>query len=39
MEAVSYAARAHLRRFMLLHPHWTRGPLAQVTGMSKSWVA
>jgi hypothetical protein len=39
MEAVYYAARANLRRFMILHPNWTRGQLAQATGMSRSWVA
>jgi hypothetical protein len=39
MEAVDYAARANLRRLMMLHPNWTRGHLAQATGMSKSWVA
>ena len=38
MEAVYYAARANLRRLMILHPHWTRAQLAQATGMSKSWV-
>jgi hypothetical protein len=38
MEAVYYAARANLRRLMMLHPKWTRGQLAQATGMSKSWV-
>src|SRR5215469_11954655 len=38
MEAVYYAARANLRRLMLLHPSWTRGQLAQATGMSRSWV-
>ena len=38
MEAVYYAARANLRRLMILHPTWTRGQLAQATGMSKSWV-
>src|SRR5215471_9490541 len=38
MEAVYYAARANLRRLMLLHPNWTRGQLAQATGMSRSWV-
>jgi hypothetical protein len=38
MEAVYYAARANLRRLMILHPSWTRGQLAQATGMSKSWV-
>src|SRR5579859_4294755 len=38
MEAVYYAARANLRRLMILHPNWTRGQLAQATGMSKSWV-
>lgn len=38
MEAVYSAARANLRRLMLLHPTWTRGQLAQATGMSKSWV-
>ncbi len=32
MEAVYYAARANLRRLMLLHPTWTRGQLAQATG-------
>jgi hypothetical protein len=35
MEAVYYAARANLRRLMILHPNWTRGQLAQATGMSK----
>jgi hypothetical protein len=39
MEAVYYAARANLRRLMILHPNWTRGQLAQATGMSRSWVA
>jgi hypothetical protein len=39
MEAVYYAARANLRRLMLVHPSWTRGQLAQATGMSRSWVA
>jgi hypothetical protein len=39
MEAVYYAARANLRRLMILHPNWTRAQLAQATGMSKSWVA
>src|SRR5215831_19723440 len=38
MEAVYYAARANLRRLMILHPSWTQGQLAQATGMSKSWV-
>ncbi len=38
MEAVYYAARANLRRLMILHPTWTRAQLAQATGMSKSWV-
>src|SRR2546430_1686579 len=38
MEAVYYAARANLRRLMLLHPSWTRSQLAQATGMSRSWV-
>ncbi len=38
MEAVYYAARANLRRLMILHPHWTRAQLAQATSMSKSWV-
>src|SRR5436190_17544763 len=38
MEAVYYAARANLRRLMILHPNWTRGQLAQATGMSRSWV-
>ena len=38
MEEVYYAARANLRRLMILHPTWTRGQLAQATGMSKSWV-
>jgi hypothetical protein len=38
MEAVYYAARANLRRLLMLHPAWTRGQLAQATGMSKSWV-
>ncbi len=38
MEAVYYAARANLRRLMILHPTWTRGQLAQATGMSRSWV-
>jgi hypothetical protein len=38
MEAVYYAARANLRRLMMLHPSWTRGQLAQATGMSRSWV-
>jgi len=38
MEAIYYAARANLRRLMLLHPNWTRGQLAQATGMSRSWV-
>ena len=38
MEAVYYAARANLRRLMLLHPSWTRTQLAQATGMSRSWV-
>jgi hypothetical protein len=38
MEAVDYAARANLRRLMILHPNWTRGQLAQATGMSRSWV-
>ena len=35
MEAVYYATRANLRRLMILHPTWTRGQLAQATGMSK----
>ncbi len=35
MEAVYYAARANLRRLMILHPNWTRGQLAQATGMSR----
>ena len=39
MEAVYYDARANLRRLMILHPSWTRGQLAQATGMSMSWVA
>jgi hypothetical protein len=39
MEAVYYAARANLRRLMILHPNWTCSQLAQATGMSKSWVA
>src|SRR2546430_12653958 len=38
MEAVYYAARANLRRLMILHPSWTRTQLAQATGMSRSWV-
>jgi transposase InsO family protein len=38
MEAVYYAARANLRRLMILHPNWTRGQLAHATGMSKSWI-
>jgi transposase InsO family protein len=38
MEAVYSAARANLRRLLILHPTWTRGQLAQATGMSKSWV-
>lgn len=38
MEAVYYAARANLRRLLNLHPTWTRGQLAQATGMSRSWV-
>ncbi len=38
MQAVYYAARANLRRLMILHPHWTRAQLAQATGMSRSWV-
>jgi len=38
MEAVYYAARANLRRLMILHPGWTRTQLAQATGMSRSWV-
>ena len=38
MEAVYYAARANLRRLMILHPTWTRAQLAQATGMSKSWI-
>jgi hypothetical protein len=36
MEAVYYAARANLRRLMILHPHWTRAQLAHATGMSKA---
>jgi len=35
MEAVYSAARANLRRLLILHPSWTRGQLAQATGMSK----
>jgi len=38
MEAVYYAARANLRRLLILHPNWRRGQLAQATGMSKSWI-
>jgi hypothetical protein len=38
MEAIYDAARANLRRLMILHPTWTRPHLAQATGMSKSWV-
>ncbi|MBO0783797.1 MAG: transposase family protein [Ktedonobacteraceae bacterium] len=38
MEAVYYAARANLRRLMILHPTWTRSQFAQATGMSRSWV-
>ena len=38
METVYYAARANLRRLMILHPNWTRAQLAQVTGMPRSWV-
>ena len=38
MEAVYYAARANLRRLMILHPDWTRAQLAQATGMSMNWV-
>ena len=38
MEAVYYAARANLRRWLILHPDWTRAQLAQATGMSRSWV-
>jgi hypothetical protein len=38
MEAVYYAARANLRRLMILYPNWTCTQLAQATGMSKSWV-
>jgi transcriptional regulator with XRE-family HTH domain len=38
MEAVYYAARANLRRLLILHPTWTRAQLAQATGMSRSWV-
>jgi hypothetical protein len=36
METVYYAARANLRRLILLHPSWTRSQLAQATGMSRS---
>ncbi|HEY1350861.1 MAG TPA: hypothetical protein VGF67_14665 [Ktedonobacteraceae bacterium] len=36
MEAGDDAARANLRRWMLLHPDWTRARLAQATGLSKS---
>jgi hypothetical protein len=39
MEAVYYAARANLRRLLIVHPAWTRAQLAQATGMSRSWVA
>jgi hypothetical protein len=39
MEAVYYAARANLRRLLTLHPSWTRGQLAQATGMSQAWVS
>jgi len=38
MEAVYSAARANLRRLLILHPAWTSAQLAQATGMSKSWV-
>lgn len=38
MEAVDYAARANLRRLMMLYPNWTRGQLAQATGRSRSGV-
>jgi hypothetical protein len=38
MEAVYYAARANLRRLMMLYPNWTRAQLAQATEMSRSWV-
>jgi hypothetical protein len=38
MEAVYYAARANLRRLLILHPAWTRAQFAQATGMSRSWV-
>ncbi len=38
MEAVYYAARANLRRLMILHSNWTRSQLAQATGMSMSRV-
>jgi len=38
MEAVYYAARANLRRLLILHPAWTRTQFAQATGMSRNWV-
>src|SRR5258706_15302724 len=38
MEEGYYAARANLRRFIVLHPSGARGELAQANGMSKSWV-
>ncbi len=30
MQAVYYAARANLRRLMILHPNWTRGQDARL---------
>jgi hypothetical protein len=38
MEAVYYAARANLRRLLIVHPFWTRAQFAQATGMSRSWI-
>lgn len=38
MEAVYYAARANLQRFLRHHPDWTRSQLAQATGMLVSWI-
>ena len=38
MEAVYYAARAHLRRLLGLYPQWTQRQYAEALGMSRGWV-
>ena len=38
MEAVYYAARANLRRWLEQEPHWTHQQYAQAVGMAGGWV-